>query len=123
VIHLDTHVVVWLAERSAQFSPTARRLVQREALFFSPAVDFELEVLAEVGRLKSDPERILRVATRDYNLVHSAAPFIDVVGRARSFAWTRDPFDRLIVANAMAEGVRLLTADAHILEHFVDAVW
>ncbi len=123
VIHLDTHAVVWLAERSARLSQTAKRLAEREALFISPAVDFELEVLAEAGRLRSDAGRILSVAMRDYNLIHSAAPFIDVVGRARTFAWTRDPFDRLIVANAMADGVRLLTADTLILRHFKDAIW
>ena len=46
-----------------------------------------------------------------------------MVETARSFAWTREPFDRLIVANAMADGVRLLTADEMILRHFKDAVW
>jgi len=51
------------------------------------------------------------------------AAFGDVVAAARTFAWTREPFDRLIVANAMADGVRLPTADEHILQHFRDAVW
>ena len=38
-----------------------------------------------------------------------------MVEAARTFAWTRDPFDRLIVANAIADGVKLLTADEIIL--------
>jgi PIN domain nuclease of toxin-antitoxin system len=45
-----------------------------------------------------------------------------VVNAARSFAWTHAPFDRLIVGAAMVEGVRLLTADATILQHYADAV-
>ena len=49
--------------------------------------------------------------------------FADVVAAATTFAWTRDVFDRLIVANAMTDGARLLTADQHILDNFRDAVW
>jgi PIN domain nuclease of toxin-antitoxin system len=46
----------------------------------------------------------------------------DAVGKS-TFAWTRDPFDRLIVANAMADGAPLITADETILANFRDAVW
>ena len=53
----------------------------------------------------------------------SAASFQSIVSRGRTFAWTRDPFDRLIVANAMADCARLLTADGAILENFAEAVW
>ncbi len=53
----------------------------------------------------------------------SARPLIDIIKAARTFAWTRDPFDRLIVANAMADGARLVTADETIRRHFAGAVW
>ena len=83
----------------------------------------ELETLRESGRLKNDPDRLVGVVKRDFGLGWSAATFADVIASARTFAWTRDPFDRLIVANAMAEGARLLTADETILANFKDAVW
>ncbi len=57
------------------------------------------------------------------NLEVSQTPFSTIVRAARTFAWTRDPFDQLIVANAMADGVRLITADQTILTNFKDAVW
>ncbi|HEY2709851.1 MAG TPA: PIN domain-containing protein [Caulobacteraceae bacterium] len=124
MIQLDTHVAIWLAERRvALLTPTARRLVEREDLQISPMVVMELETLSEAGRLKSEPDHILRVLERDFALSRSQASFASVIGAARTFAWTRDPFDRLIVANAMTDDVRLLTADEPIRDNFRGAVW
>lgn len=50
-------------------------------------------------------------------------PFADVVGAATDLGWTRDPFDRLICAQALAEGQRLLTKDRHIRAHLDLARW
>ena len=83
----------------------------------------ELETLWEGGKLKNQPARILTAVESSFGASRSEASFDSVVEAARTFGWSRDPFDRLIVANAMADGVRLLTADDHILRHFRDAVW
>jgi PIN domain nuclease of toxin-antitoxin system len=124
LIQIDTHVVIWLAERRlASLSAAAVRLVERETLEISPMVLMELETLHESGKLKNNPDRLVEVVIRDFGLGRSAAAFADVIASARTFAWTRDPFDRLIVANAMADSVGLLTADETILANFKDAVW
>ncbi len=124
MIHIDTHVAMWLAERRvAPLSATAQRLIDREELQISPMVAMELETLREAGKLRSEPDRILAVLERDHSVRRSQATFDLVIAAARTFSWTRDPFDRLIVANAMADRVRLLTADELILRHFKDAVW
>jgi PIN domain nuclease of toxin-antitoxin system len=83
----------------------------------------ELETVHEAGKLKTEPDRLVRVVEREFGLSVSRAVFAEVIASARGFAWTRDPFDRLIVANAMADGARLVTADATILAHFEGAVW
>ena len=83
----------------------------------------ELETLFEARKLGSEPEHLLSILEREHALTRSEARFDTVIGAARTFAWTRDPFDRLIVANAMADGVRLVTADETILTNFKDAVW
>ena len=124
MIHLDTHVVIWLAEaREGALSLTARRTLDREPIAISAMVVLELETLHEAGKLRTEPDRVIGILDRNIGLSRSPATFAEVVGAARTFAWTRDPFDRLIVANAMAEGVRLLTADEHILRRFAGAVW
>jgi PIN domain nuclease of toxin-antitoxin system len=124
LIHIDTHVAIWLAERrAAALSTTAQRLIDREELQISPMVGMELETLGQAGKLRSEPDRVLAVLERDHGVTRSQTTFDLVIEAARTFAWTRDPFDRLIVANAMADRVRLLTADELILRHFKDAVW
>jgi PIN domain nuclease of toxin-antitoxin system len=123
VIHLDSHVIVWAYARRSRLSQTARRLLQREDCVVSPAALLEIEGLFEIGRIKEDAETILTGARRTAEIAIAATPFLDVVNAARAFAWTHEPFDRLIVGAAIADGVRLLTADDHILRHFKDAVW
>jgi PIN domain nuclease of toxin-antitoxin system len=124
LIHIDTHVAIWLAERRlTALSATAQRLIDREELQISPMVGMELETLHEVGKLRNEPDRILAVLERDHGVTRSQTTFDEVIAAARTFAWTREPFDRLIVANALADRARLLTADALILRRFQDAVW
>jgi PIN domain nuclease of toxin-antitoxin system len=98
-------------------------MLATEPCQISPAVLLEIEGLFELGRIAADAETIVSGFRRHIELTFSETPFLDVVESARSFAWTHEPFDRLIVANAMADGVRLLTADQRILRHYNDAVW
>jgi PIN domain nuclease of toxin-antitoxin system len=124
LIHLDTHVVIWLAERRERaLSVAARRMLDREPIEISAMVVLELETLHEAGKLRNHPDQVIGTLERHIGLSRSSAPFVAVVDAARTFGWTRDPFDRLIVANAIADGVRLLTADETILRHFSNAVW
>jgi PIN domain nuclease of toxin-antitoxin system len=124
LIHLDTHVVIWTAgKQTNRLSPAVRRLLERETLQISPMVAMELETLFEAGKLKSKPEQVLNILEREHALSRSEARFDAIIEAARSFAWTRDPFDRLIVANAVTDGMRLITTDETILANFKDAVW
>ena len=55
--------------------------------------------------------------------VVSKAPLFEVMEQALALTWTRDPFDRLIVGNALADGAVLLTRDRVILERCRSAAW
>jgi PIN domain nuclease of toxin-antitoxin system len=123
VIHLDTHIVIWAYARRRRLSRTAERLLEREDCLVSPAALLEIESLFEIGRIQESSEAVLAGLRRSIDIVITETPFLAIVDAARTFAWTREPFDRLIVANAMADGVRLLTADELILRHFSGAVW
>jgi len=123
VIHLDTHTAFRAYARRSRLSPTARRLIAGGSCRISPMVVIEIEMLFEIGRIPQASDAVIAGLARQFDLTVSDIPFIQVVESARTFTWTRDPFDRLIVANAMAEGARLVTADATILANFRDAVW
>jgi len=60
---------------------------------------------------------------RDIGLETCKQPFAAVVGAALTLDWTRDPFDRIIVAQASHRESPLLTADQNIREHYSAAVW
>jgi PIN domain nuclease of toxin-antitoxin system len=123
VIHLDSHVAVWIDAGRSRLSSTARRLIASGPCYISPMAVMEIEILFEIGRLAQAADEVVAGVRRQIDLTVSDVPFARVVETARGFAWTRDPFDRLIVANAMADGARLLTADTTILANFKDAVW
>ena len=123
-MHLDTHAVVWLYEsRTDTFPAAARRLLDSEPLAISPMVDLELALLHEIGRITPAPEVILAGLRRTLGLVISSTPFADVVGAATDLTWARDPFDRLICAQAVAANQLLLTRDRRIREHLDLARW
>jgi PIN domain nuclease of toxin-antitoxin system len=123
VIHLDAHVAVWAHASRSRLSSSARRLLARDPCQVSAVVLLEIEMLFELRRIAADATAVLARLGEQIGLTVCETPFVRIVDTARTFAWTRDPFDRLIVANAMADGARLLTADETILANFNDAVW
>ena len=124
MIHLDTHVVVWLYQGDlSRFPVPVRELLEQESLAISPVVLLEMAYLHEIGRLRSSPGDILSYLHETLGLEQDASSFPAVMARAIGQSWTRDPFDRIIVAQAIAAGVVLVTKDESILAHFSSAHW
>jgi PIN domain nuclease of toxin-antitoxin system len=124
VIHLDTHVVVWLATGlHSRLSRQAHQALSREPSILSPMAVMELQILHEIGRLQLQPEAVLEHLRSTMGLETSQTGFDQVVSAARTLTWTRDPFDRLICAAAIADGVGLVTADRRIRRHLPNAIW
>jgi len=124
MIHLDTHVVAWLyAGRDESLPLPARERLNRDVPRISPMVLLELDYLREIGRFTVSGQDTFADLESRIGLRLSTAPFLHVVRMASPLSFTRDPFDRLIVANAMADGCELLTADRRILDHCKMARW
>lgn len=124
VIDADTHVVAWLYAGRVELIPArARTLIEDGPVLVSPMVALELEYLFEIGRIRERAQGILQALARDMGLRLCDLPFADVVGAAVRQSWTRDPFDRIIVAQAALRRAPLITRDADIRAHYDRALW
>lgn len=121
--HLDTHVALWLVAGETRRLRRVAKWLRGAPLLVSPIVALEMELLREIGRIRLPSEEVLTVLTEDYGVKEAGGDLKEVARVARGLGWTRDPFDRLIVAHAMASQATLLTADATILEHCARARW
>lgn len=125
MIHLDTHIVAWLYAKvdRERIPATVRARIASDTLAISPMVMLELGLLHEIGRLTDPPERILDELARAIGVRTDRSSFADVAAAAVALTFTRDPFDRLIGAQAIIAGASLVTADRLLLEHLHNAVW
>jgi PIN domain nuclease of toxin-antitoxin system len=124
LIYLDTHVVVWLyAGLAEKFSVLARSLINKHELYISPMVRLELQYLFEIGRVTERSDIVLADLLSRIGLKICESDFNLIVEQALRVDWTRDPFDRLIVANALINGDILLTKDRNILTNYTNAKW
>jgi PIN domain nuclease of toxin-antitoxin system len=83
----------------------------------------ELTYLRDINRLNFGSAEIIRDLKADWSIEIDRTPFADVVAAAKDLTWTRDPFDRLIAAQAICTGAELLTADERMLKHLPSARW
>jgi len=124
VIYFDTHAVVALYKDFSLLGEKARRLLRRRDDYaISPIVCLELQFLYEIQKIKHSPRQILQHLDNAVGLAICSKPFTSVIELAEGLDWTRDPFDRIIVAQAFLELSPLITKDSRIHEHYQKAVW
>jgi PIN domain nuclease of toxin-antitoxin system len=125
IAYLDTNALAWLSDGSlAGLSPRIDRLLQQGDLLFSPMVLLELEYLHEIKRSKRSARDIQRKVEHELGVRLCDLPFPTIASAALDEKWTRDPFDRLIVANAKANGFAwLISADESMRKHYPRTVW
>ncbi len=124
VIFLDTHAVVWLyAGEVDRFPRRARKKLESEPLLISPMVLLEIQYLHELSRINQGPALIVKELEKSLGLGIHTEEFERVVVAALGEFWTRDPFDRMIVAHAHIASAPLLTKDETIRKHYRQAFW
>ncbi len=123
-VFLDTHALVAIWEhRGDVFGTASRQLLATGIRLYPGIAALELALLQEVGKLAVAPAEILGDLARNWGIVASPDVMADVAERSVEMAWTRDPFDRLIVATAAIHDAPLVTRDERIKAHYAKAVW
>lgn len=124
---LDTHVFLWWVAGDRRISPKAREIIAdgRNTLYLSAASGWEMAIKAGLGRLHvaDELERFIpeQMALNGIEGLPVALPHALRV--AALPLHHRDPFDRLLVAQAELEGLVVLTGDPQIAAYGVETLW
>jgi PIN domain nuclease of toxin-antitoxin system len=117
---LDTHLLLWAAGQPDRLSKAARDLIDspENELFFSSASLWEVVIKRGLGRddFKVDA-RLLRRGLLDNGYSELPIASEHVVAIESLPPIHKDPFDRVLVAQAQVEGITLLTADPRLAQY------
>ena len=125
ISYLDTNIVIFL-HLGNLVRLTRRAIDQLESadLVISGMVMLELEMLYEKGTIKYSGARILSDLNQRIIISVCQLPMSVIINSALQVKWTREPGDRLIVGNAIANNeAPLVTSDRRILEQYPNAIW
>jgi PIN domain nuclease of toxin-antitoxin system len=109
---IDTHLLVWWLLGSAKLSPSARAVIEdpENRVIASVASFWELAIKASRGKIKLDIEDLVAMTGR-FDIEILAILPRHTVAVAKLVWHHADPFDRILLAQAKIESMRLLTAD------------
>lgn len=118
---LDTHAFLWWLADDARLGPKARGVIAdpENTVYVSAATGWEIAIKAGLGKLELDVPDSLDALVEDEGFVHLPITFF----HGEQAGWLpghhRDPFDRMLVAQAQAEGLRIVSADPDIRSYGV----
>lgn len=125
---LDSHAALWWLADDPQLSNPAREAIGgADQPLLSAGTMFEVSIKASLGKLEVPDGWIEELLAEGFGVLailptHATAlrglPYVKVGGRP-----LRDPFDRLLVAQAGVEGVPIVTRDPGIVAHGVPTTW
>ena len=117
---LDTHVLLWAAGTPRRLPRAARVLLEDGAneLLFSAASLWEVAIKQQLGRedFRADA-RLLRRGLLDNGYTELPVTSAHAVALDLLPPLHKDPFDRMLIAQAVVEGIMLLTADANLARY------
>jgi PIN domain nuclease of toxin-antitoxin system len=120
---VDTQALLWWLTEDDALSPTARELLVEPAneFLFSAASVWEIAIKRSLGKLTAPDDLPDRIVDEGFSWLAITPAHAWRVGDLP--AHHRDPFDRLLIAQALTERVPIVTADARFSDYGVDARW
>jgi PIN domain nuclease of toxin-antitoxin system len=124
---LDTVAWLWSVHADEKLSQNAHDLLEngKEDVYLSAASSWELSIKMRLGKLNlpGSPAQIVPAYMARQNLLSIAVTHLHAVKVYDLPPHHSDPFDRLIIAQAMVEGMTVLTSDRIFAKYPVDVVW
>jgi PIN domain nuclease of toxin-antitoxin system len=118
---LDTHVLLWLlGGEQRRFGPDTLKALRDSAAVVSAATVWEIAIKRRLGKLQAPPNIIDTVATAGLELLSITAAHAEHVADLPDLH--RDPFDRILVAQAALEKLTIVTADEDIHRYEISAI-
>lgn len=124
---LDTHAFIWLVTDDPKLSATAKAvfLNNDNELLLSAVTGFEIAVKYSLGklRLKEPPEPFIHKRIKANALIPLAITIEHTMLLADLPFHHRDPFDRLLVAQALSDSLPILSADTLLSAYGIERIW
>lgn len=120
---VDAHVLLWAADRSDLLSETARAILSQpdNLIFVSAATLWELAIKCNVGKLALPDDFFETVQAYGYQTLPLLPSHLDAYRHLPLHH--RDPFDRILIAQARIEGLIVLSADSAFKDYDVRIAW
>lgn len=126
-ILIDGHVFIWTLLQDKRVSTKARSILfsREHELFFSLVTLWELSVKIRLGKLQTLTSSIayLHDELGSFGITIIPPTYSDILALEHLDRHHRDPFDRMIIAQAINHGLALLTDDAEIRKYPVKTLW
>jgi PIN domain nuclease of toxin-antitoxin system len=106
---LDTHVLIWWDEGRRLATEARRAIARADAVYVSAASAWEVAIKSGLGRLR--PSRTVEQAAQASGFLELPVTFRHAARVTSLPAHHRDPFDRLLIAQAELEGLALVSRD------------
>ncbi len=124
---LDTHTFLWWVTDDRGLSPTARDVISEGAneIVFSAVSGWEIAIKARLGRVRlaEDPEGFFPAQLRANSFAVLPISLRHALGVHSLPDLHRDPFDRLLVSQAIAEDLPIISGDEQLRRYAVEVVW
>lgn len=117
---LDSHTLLWATSKSQTLSEPARHEIEapQNIIFVSLASLWELRLKESLGKLKIPPDFYRQLTETGYELLTLSLAHIEAFGK---LPWHhKDPFDRMLVAQATTEQLTLMTRDEEVMKYQVE---
>ncbi len=123
---LDTHALIWLDSASARLSATVRQAISDPGndSWFSPASIWEIQIKVALGKLSLRAPLEEIVAEQLTNSLRELPIRSEhAIALSRLPLVHKDPFDRILAAQAFVDGMILITSDAIFSQYPVKTLW